>query len=605
LIHRGPDDSGTYTDGPVGLAHRRLSVVDLETGDQPLFNEDGSVAVVFNGEIYNYEQLRSQLRSQGHEFSTETDTEVLVHCYEEHGADFLERLNGMFAFALWDRSTEQLLLARDHMGIKPLYLGVEPGGRVAFASELSALFPIDFDLGGLDREAIAEYFAFGYIPAPKSAFQHVSKLRPGERVVVSADGVERSRFYTPRIDSVDLDLDEAATELRNRVEQSVERRLQADVPLGAFLSGGIDSSIVTGILASMRDEPVNTFSVGFDEAQFDETWAAREVADFHDTNHHEYTVSPSDVRDVIDEVLPTMGEPFADSSILPTYVVSQKTRTEMTVALSGDGADELFAGYNKYRGEYYSALYRAVPRPIRERVIRPSVNRLPASRGRKRGNAIRKLQKFVRGGESDRARRQYQWMALTTDRTEPAVGQLDVTRRAVHRLGTAQNQAAKSLPAERQDDLSVMQMTDARFALPDGILAKVDRASMLNSLEVRVPFLDRGVFEFAMGLPRSYAITPSDRKRILKRAFADLLPSSIQKRGKQGFEVPIGEWFKDELRPEFTATVETADTDVVETDVVWDLFQEHTSGTGDHSQFLWSVFVFLRWHGRMRQRGVL
>jgi asparagine synthase (glutamine-hydrolysing) len=433
----------------------------------------------------------------------------------------------------------------------------------------------------------------------------VSKLRPGELAVVSSGEVDRSRFYTPDISRVEQDLDTAALNLRTRVEQAVEERLQADVPLGAFLSGGIDSSIVTGLLSNVRGDPVSTFSVGFHESQFDETWAAREVASYHDTDHHEYKVSPSDVREVIDEVIPTLGEPFADSSILPTCVVSQRTREEMTVALSGDGADELFSGYSKYKGEYYSKYYRVIPRAIRRNVIEPSVNRLPASRGTKTGNAIRQAQKFVRGGEPATAERQYQWMALATARSSPAVNQIDVQDHAVNRIADAQTEAVATLPEGCQDDLAMIQMTDARFALPDGILAKVDRASMLNSLEVRVPFLDTDVFEFAMGLPTSQKITPTEQKLILKRAFDDVLPEKILQRSKQGFEVPIGEWFKDELKSELTETVSVSETDMVDTDFVWELYQEHVDGTRDHAHFLWAVYVFLRWHNRMREEGIL
>lgn len=605
LVHRGPDQSGTYIDGPAGLAHRRLSIVGVDSGRQPIFNEDESVAVIFNGEIYNYESIRDELRKEGHTFTTDTDTEVLVHLYEERGDGFVEELDGMFSLALWDSSRERLILARDPMGIKPLYLGVEPDDRIAFASELSAIFPLDFDFGGLDRPAIAEYFAFGYIPAPKSAFQNVSKLRPGELAIVSDGEVNRSRYYTPDIDSVEQDIESAAKNLRTRVEQAVEERLQADVPLGAFLSGGIDSSIITGLLADVRDDPVSTFSVGFHESQFDETWAAREVASYHDTDHHEYKVSPSDVREAIDDVVPTLGEPFADSSILPTYIVSQKTREEMTVALSGDGADELFSGYSKYRGEYYSKYYRIIPRNIRQNVIEPSVNHLPASRGTKAGNVIRQAQKFIRGGESDIAERQYQWMALATEQSSPAVSQIDVHGHAVNRVADAQDRAIASLPDCRQDDLAVMQMTDTQFALPDGILAKVDRASMLNSLEVRVPFLDTDVFEFAMGLPTSQKITPTEQKLVLKRAFDDVLPDKILQRGKQGFEVPIGEWFKNELKSEFTETLSESETEMVDTEFVWELYHEHVDGARDHAHFLWAVYVFLRWHNRMRDQEIL
>jgi asparagine synthase (glutamine-hydrolysing) len=603
LAHRGPDDAGTYIDGPVGLAHRRLSIIDPDAPAQPQFNEDDSVVVVFNGEIYNHRMLRNKL--SGHSFQTDTDTEVLVHLYEEHGPSFVERLEGMFAFALWDRDRERLLLTRDPMGIKPLYVGLDNTGRIAFGSELTSLFEADFDLGGLDHDAVAEYFAFGYIPAPKSAFRNVSKLEPGEMYCITEEEVNRKKFYTPSIRPVDTDFETAASNLRERIENAVKKRLQADVPLGAFLSGGIDSSIVTAVLSSVSDSPVDTFSIGFQESQFDETWAAREVAEYHDTNHHEYTVSPSDVRGVIDEVIPRLGEPFADSSILPTYVVSRETSRELTVALSGDGADELFAGYNKYRGEYVSNYYRAIPGSVRRGLVEPAVERLPASRGTRHGELSRKAQKFVRSAGADRADRQYEWMAITTNNVSGALQEIQPQEQGVKRITGEQEEALSALPSTRADNLSVMQLVDAQFALPSGILTKVDRASMFNSLEVRVPFLDVDVFEYAMGLPRKYKITPRTRKRILKHAFRDELPDSIRKRGKQGFEVPIGEWFKNELAAEFTSTLQETGSEILDRNEIMRIYREHTEGNKDHTNFLWAVYVFSRWHNQMRNRGIL
>jgi len=605
LIHRGPDEAGIHIDDPVGLAHRRLSIVGLDTGRQPIFNEDGSIAVIFNGEIYNYESLQDELREQGHKFTTDTDTEVLVHLYEEHGDAFVQELEGMFAFALWDGLSERLLLARDPMGIKPLYLGTEPDGRIAFASELSALFPIDFDVGELDSTAIAEYFAFGFIPHPRSAFTNVAKIRPGELVEICDGSIHRSQFYTPNIDPIKKSLGDASQELRHRLEKAVKTRLQSDVPLGAFLSGGIDSSVITGLMAEVRDEPVKTFSIGFNEKQFDETWAAQEVASYHNTDHHEYNVTPSDVREVINEVIPTFGEPFAASSVLPTYVVSQKTSNDVTVALSGDGADELFSGYKKYRGEYYSRYYRVIPESLRQNLVRPAVDRLPASRGTRFGNRFRQVQKFARSSDSDISSRQFQWMARSTSQTAPAIEEMDVQKRGINRIKDAQDDAVAALPEERQNDLAVIQMADVRFDLPNDILPKVDRASMLNSLEVRVPFLDTDVFEFAMGLPTSYKITPTKQKVILKRAFDDLLPQKILDRGKQGFEIPIGEWFKNELRSEFIETLRNSRTDIIDTEFVCELYSEHVNGSRDHTAFLWAVFVFLKWHEQMRQRGII
>ncbi|NEU55655.1 asparagine synthase (glutamine-hydrolyzing) [Halorussus sp. MSC15.2] len=604
MEHRGPDDSGIYCDGPIGLTHRRLSIIDLSSGHQPIFNEDESVAVVFNGEIYNYTSLRSSLSSVGHTFSTDTDTEVLVHLYEEHGPSFVERLEGMFAFAIWDSEKERLVLARDRMGIKPLLLASDDDA-VAFASELPALLKAEVNHGGLDRTAIAQYFAFGFIPSQRTAFKNITKLRPGELAIVSEDGVQRESFYSPSITPREPGLDTAATELRERVERSVERRLQSDVPLGAFLSGGIDSSIVVGTMAQISDEPVKTFTVGFDEELFDESWAAREVASFHNTNHHEFTVSPDDVRELIPKVVGRLGEPFADQSLLPTFVVAQKTRQNVKVALSGDGADELFAGYGKYRGEYYSQYYRTIPRSLRRRLIQPAVESLPASRTNTVGEFSRKAQKFLRGGQSDTAARHFEWLRIhdnSADRLFDDISPSDVGRNAI----SAQHAELESwLPPSRRDALSRMQAVDTGFSLPNQMLQKVDTASMFNSLEVRVPFLDTAVVEYAMSLPTSYKITPRTQKRVLIRAFEDRLPRSILKRDKQGFDMPIGEWFKDELATEFCETLRSTDTELLDTDEVRSVYTEHCTGNREHGKFLWSVYVFLKWLKRMRTDGVL
>lgn len=604
LTHRGPDDDGVYRDRPVGLAHRRLSIIDLSTGHQPIFNEDETVAVVFNGEIYNYTELKASLSDTGHQFSTETDTEVLVHLYEEHGPSFVEHLEGMFAFALWDTEREQLVLARDRMGIKPLLLASD-GERVAFASELPAILESDVDHGGLNRDALARYFAFGYVPAPQTAFQNVEKIRPGERVVVSADGIERETFYVPSVASRAPGIETAANRLRELVERSVERRLQSDVPLGAFLSGGIDSSIVVGTMAHFADAPVETFTVGFDEAVFDEAWAAREVAEYHDTNHHEYTVSADDVRELIPEVVGRLGEPFADQSLLPTYVVARETSNDVKVALSGDGADELFAGYSKYRGEHYSRYYRTISQSLRERILEPIINSLPASRANATGEFVRKAQKFCRGGESDLTARHLRWLSVPNGSATTAFDAVSPTDSGREMLTGQHASVQKWVPPTRGDDLSRMQAVDTRYGLPNQMLRKVDAASMYNSLEVRVPFLDTDIVEYAMSLPTEYKITARDQKRMLKKAFSDRLPDSILERPKQGFDMPIGEWFKDELASDFREVLQTVETDVLDEQAVYSVFEEHCRGRHEHGKFLWSVYVFLHWLDRMRTENVL
>lgn len=604
LEHRGPDDSGIFRDGQIGLAHTRLSIIDLATGRQPIFNEDETVSVVFNGEIYNYRSLRTSLSKAGHTFRTDTDTEVLVHLYEEHGPSFVERLEGMYAFALWDRDAERLLLARDPMGIKPLLLA-DDGDRLAFASELPALLESGVDHGGIDEESISQYFALGYIPAPRTAFRNVRKVNPGERVVVSDRGVERQQFYTPTVESRDVSFAAAVRGLRDRLERAVEARLMSDVPLGAFLSGGIDSSIIVGLMATLSESPVRTFTVGFEEERFDESAPAREVADHHDADHTEYTVTPAAVRDAIPDVLDHLGEPFADQSLLPTYVVSRETSRDVKVALSGDGADELFAGYSRYRGEYYAQQYRRVPSSVRTNLLEPAVNRLNFSRTSARGELVRKAQKFVRGGEPDPASRHFEWGRVPDDDAATAFDRIDPVATGRRVLQEQHEAATDYLPEERRDDLATILAVDTRFGLPNQILHKTDLASMQNSLEVRVPFLDEEVVEYAMSLPTEYKITPRKQKRVLKRAFDDLLPDSILKRGKHGFDMPIGEWLKHDLRSDFEATVSGVDTDVFATRDVLDVFDDHRNGAGEHGKFLWAVYVFARWHGRMDRRGVI
>ena len=605
LCHRGPDDSGYYRDGPVGFAHRRLSIIDLSTGQQPITNEDGSVVVIFNGEIYNYQSLREKLSTANHVFSTETDTEVLVHAYEEYGLDFLHRLSGMFAFALWDANAERLILARDPMGIKPLYVvgSDRKTEGIAFGSELPAVLRADVPHGGLNKNGLAQYFHLGFIPAPQTAFRDIQALCPGERMIIDRDGVDKACYYTPTIPQRSPGFDAAAGELRERVRDAIERRLMADVSLGAFLSGGIDSSIVVGTMAELSDEPIKTFTVGFNETLFDESWAAREVAEYHGTDHHEMTVTSNDVRELIPEVLGQLGQPFADQSLLPSYVVARETAADVKVALSGDGADELFAGYDKYLGEYYSQYYRAVPSPLRRRVIEPAIEAMPASRESMSGEFTRKLQKFTRGGIEDTPARHTEWLRVADSSTDEAIN-LNAADVTLSDLQAEHGNLSKIFDAER-DDISRILAVDTRYSLPNQILRKADLASMYNSLEVRVPFLDTAVSEYAMSLPTEYKINRSGRKRVLKQAFEDVLPESIQTRSKQGFDMPIGEWLKGPLAAEFDSRMRRLETDIIDTDAIREIHADHANGTGEHGKFLWTVYVFAVWVERMREQGIV
>ena len=602
--HRGPDSQDYFLDEPLGLAHSRLSIVGLDTGDQPIENEDGSVVVIFNGEIYNYPELRSELESTGHDFTTDTDTEVLVHLYEEYGSSFVSRLEGMFAFALWDRNEKRLTLARDPLGIKPLLLA-DDGNRIGFASELPSLLRSNIDQGSLDKTAISEYFSLGFVPAPRTAFENVRKVRPCEIVTVSDGTYERTRFYEPSIRSVSDSFDEASTTLRGLVTDAVEKRLMSDVPLGTFLSGGVDSSIVTGIMSQIKDDPVQTFTVGFEDDRFDESDVARSVAEYHDTDHTEYVVSTEDVREVVPSVLGQLGEPFADPSLIPTYVVSRETSRDVKVALSGDGADELFAGYNRYRGEYYSGAYRALPASIRKKLLEPAVHRLPASRSSKAGEMFRKGQVFVDAASDDTRKRHFGWVRKNSDATDAAYTECDPDADGLSVIAREHDLIGSWLPSDRRTDLDRIMAVDTYHGLSNQMLRKVDFASMFNSLEVRVPFLDTDVVEYALGLPTGYKITARTRKRILRNAFEDLLPQPVLSGSKRGFDMPIGEWFKNQLADEFTETVTDCSSTLVDTDAVLGLHEEHVGGRRDHEWFLWNMYVFATWHKRMIANGYL
>jgi asparagine synthase (glutamine-hydrolysing) len=509
----------------------------------------------------------------------------------------------MFAFALWDEDAKQLILARDRMGIKPLLLAND-GETVAFGSELPALLAADIDHGGLDPVAFAHSFGAGFIPAPKTAFDNVSKLCPGEMAIVSEEGIRRKLFYTPSVSAHNQSIEAAATVVRDRVEHAVERRLQSDVPLGAFLSGGIDSSIIVSVLTNLLDQEVKTFTVGFEAERFDEAAAAQTVAEHYGTDHTEFTVTAAEVRETVPEVLGRLGEPFADQSLIPTYVVCRETSQEVKVALSGDGADELFAGYDRYRGEYMSRYYRVLPKALRQKLIEPAVSQLPASRESPAGEFGRLARKFIRGGIADASDRHFEWMRIPdhTAATTIAHDPIRVGRRSM----AEQHDSVRSwLPSCRQSDLSEMQSVDVRYTLPNQMLQKVDTASMYNSLEVRVPFLDTSVVEYAIGLPTEFKITARTRKQVLRRAFKHILPDETLQRDKQGFDMPIGEWFKNELAEEFRLTVGSLETEILDIDGVMDIYREHVAGDAEHGKFLWTVYVFAIWLEQMRRDDIL
>ena len=533
LRHRGPDDEGFHVGAGVGLGMRRLSIIDLTTGHQPVSNEDGSVWVVLNGEIYNFRELRRALERNGHVFRTSTDTEVIVHLYEEHGADCVKHLRGMFAFALWDARARSLLLARDRLGIKPLFYA-EVNGRLAFASELKALLELPEIGRQLNWRAVNHLFSFLTTPATESIVAGVHKLEPGHTLTVSPAGVRKRQYwdvrFAPDHRSGEADL---VAQLRALLEESVRLHRVSDVPVGAFLSGGIDSSSVVAMLARQSTRPVRTFSIGFREAGFDETRYARIVARRFGTDHRELVVDP-DITGMVDDLAWHLDEPFGDPSAIPTYLVSKLAAEDVTVVLSGDGGDELFAGYDRYVVERRERRWQSVAAPLRG-VLRTVAAAMPeGARGRN----------FLRHYSLAGAQRYLD--AAACFRQDERGRLLHADAAAAVRDDEAWREAAALLTSADDHWLSALQYFDLKRYLPLDILTKVDRMSMAHSIEARVPLLDHALVEFAATLPPGLKLNGTT-KYIFKQALRGILPDEVIDRPKQGFAVPLGRWFRGEL----------------------------------------------------------
>lgn len=582
IVHRGPDDEGLLVDPPVGIGMRRLSIIDPGGGHQPISNEDGTVHVVFNGEIYNYRELRRDLELRGHHFRTDTDTECLVHLYEERGRDFVHELRGMFAIAVWDARRDQLLLVRDRLGIKPLYYREEAGG-VLFGSELKALRAAPGLDWTIDRRAVALYLAFGYIPDPFTIYGEARKLPPGHMLDWEMGrGAEIHRYWSPvRSQDENLDEETAAREVRRLLEQSVRYRLIADVPLGAFLSGGIDSSAIVALMARQMDRPVKTFSIGFEEPEFNEAPNARRVAAALGTDHSELVVRP-DMDELVERVVDAFDEPFADSSAIPTFLVSELARRDVKVVLSGDGGDELFGGYTRYLEHLLlgSALPRALSVPLRA-----GARRLPQSApGR---NRLLDMARSFRG----------RYMGRVADPLDAAEGGV-ARANLVSEAGAWDRLLDDAFDATAgRDAASQLMLVDLLTYLPGDILTKVDRMTMAVSLEARVPVLDHELAEFAATLPSHLKIRSGTGKWILRRALAGLLPEFVFSKKKQGFGIPLKPWFRGPLSGRVRNLLREGNDlhEFVEPAAVQRVVTEHQSGRRDHSPMLWKLLVLQLW----------
>ena len=599
IAHRGPDAEGFLIEPGVGLVHRRLSIIDLAGGTQPIGNEDGSIQVVFNGEIYNFQNLRSELESRGHRFRTKSDTDVLVHLYEEMGDSLVDQLRGMFAFALWDRPRRRLVLARDRVGMKPLYLYRDPE-ILLFGSEPKAILAHPAVARRVDPEALEDYLAFGVVPGRRSIFQGIEKLPPAGVLTVEPGRWDRAPRRYWRLSSVpdhDRSPEDWQEAVRSKIDEVTRQHMIADVPVGAFLSGGVDSSLVVGSASLLTSEPLRTFSIGFQEQQFSELPYARQIADRFRTNHTEEVVTP-DAVGVLDELMQFYDEPFADPSMIPTYLVSRLAARSVKVVLSGDGGDEAFGGYARYAHDLKeAAVRRRLPAWFRRAALGP------LSRAWPKGDWLPRP-----------LRAKTALTNLSRDASSAYANTIALCREPLRRRllasalrGTLNGHDSDRIVREGYetappgDALGGMIAADMEMLLPDDYLVKVDRASMACGLEVRPPLLDHELLELSAQIPSRWKIRGGETKWVLKQACRDLLPSAILKRPKQGFEIPIDAWLRGPLRSLFEASVLDSSArlgGLIDQDVARGLYRSHLAQTGRHGATLWSLLVLARWADR-------
>jgi asparagine synthase (glutamine-hydrolysing) len=592
LSHRGPDGDGFFVQVPIGLGHRRLAIIDLATGDQPMLSDDHALALVFNGEIYNYRELRAELEGRGARFHTTSDTEVLLRAYEAHGVDCLAKLRGMFAFALWDGNRRRLFLARDRVGIKPLVYAWD-GRRLLFGSELKAVLADRTVPRELDWDAFHDYLVHHYVGSPRSIFRGVRKLPPASYLLLEADGGEPEvhRYWDLRFAPLETRPEAEWVEgLRWHLDDAVRSHMVSDVPIGAFLSGGLDSGSVVALMAKASPTPIRTFSIGFDEADFDELAYAREVARLHETDHCEFVVKP-DALEVLPRLAWQFDEPFGDSSALPTYYVSKITREHVTVALSGDGGDENFAGYRRYdlarqRHDRFDGIWGRIPRTL----ARMMSSVLPGS---VRGSG------FIELVAADSIERYFRMVAYQRSSTLARLLTPDSRARVDTRVDA---RLFRALAAEggSLDYVSTMQYLDVRTYLPEDILTKVDRTSMLVSLEARVPLLDHVLMEYVATMPSALKLRGGEGKAVFKKAMAGDLPASVRARRKMGFGVPLAAWFRRELHDYSRDTLlgsRARQRGLFSPRAVEAILAEHARGR-DHSAQIWALLVFEEWARR-------
>ena len=590
LVHRGPDEQGLKLIGPAGLGMRRLSIIDVVDGHQPMSGEDGTVSVVFNGEIYNFRELRKDLEGRGHFFKTNSDTEAIVHGYEEFGPAYVNQLRGMFSVAIWDEKTRSLFIARDRVGKKPLYYTTTPSGSFVFASELKALLVHPHVERHLNTEALDAYLTLGYVPDPLSIFRDICKLPPGHSLKLSDGLLTIDQYWDFNFNEHKSGKEEDyLVELRELLDESVRMRLVSDVPLGAFLSGGIDSSAVVALMARNMGQPVKTFSIGFNEDSYNELKYARLTAQQYGTDHSEFIVTP-EICQIVDELVWHFDEPFTDPSAIPTYMVSKLARQHVKVVLSGDGGDELFAGYERYVIEQSRQAFGSLPRVIRQGVMEPLSSRLPhGTRGKN----------FLYNISLNPIDRYLDSVSVFTRQNRKSLYTADFMREVSDFDFAAARFNEYASKVKTADDLDRLLYIDCKTYLPADILTKVDRMSMAVSLEARAPLLDHRLVDFVTRIPSSLKLAGTQTKQIFKRAVSDLIPPEVLNRPKQGFGIPIPQWINQELRGRIRETLTepvTCQRGYFESSYISTLLDEHERGRRDHSRALWALLMLELWH---------
>ena len=603
LYHRGPDDEGYYIDQNAGLGVRRLSIIDLVTGQQPISNEDRSIWVVFNGEIYNYRTIRAQLEARGHVFATQSDTEVIVHAYEQYDQECLHLFNGMFSFAIWDANRKRLLIARDRLGIKPLYYWTN-NNQIIFGSELKSLLANPSIPRDIDPIALDYFLTLEYIPNPHTIIKNIHKLPPGHYLLFQGGSLRIEPYWDiePRkLPRNELDCEEALMDL---IKDSVQMRLVSDVPLGAFLSGGIDSSTVVAFMTKVSNSPVRTFSIGFEEESYNELPFARQVATAFETEHLEHKISP-DISNLAEQLAGHLDEPLGDFSIFSTYLVSEMARKSVKVVLSGDGGDEVFGGYDTYVAQSMHGYYSMLPTSLRKRVLPSLAGLIPPQRAKK--GLVNKAKRFVEGSAYPGSLQHTRWMLFLNEGEKHQLYQSEWRDQTIGVEPTTLLEGYFQ-KANQWDSLAQQQYVDIKTYLVDNILTKVDRMSMAVSLEARVPLLDHRIVEFALNLPQHMKLQRNKTKIILRRAMKEVLPQNVLTKPKQGFSIPLKHWLRGPLKP---LMMDLLSQEVIrqrgyfEPQTITRWVDEHLRGRANHSHRLWALILFELWQQKNIDPAIL